>query len=190
MSQTNNFQNDNVKDLTARIFSKLLYKTNFSNKKGNLQLLGIDLLKSEVQKDLVSITALRVEEIYMKILEKSNPNEFMKAKGKVLFLQCIKNSCEDFLTKKYGYKVKVNLEILKKSLYTKALLQDMEVIFQVPFYVLLDPQSPIFRLVYYPVYNFASESFIARYGSNIPSSVLCFTRSSIANFPFGILSCL
>ena len=63
MPQTKTFQNENVKVLTARIFSKLLYKANFSNKKGNLQLLGIDLLKTEVQKDLVSTTALRVEEI-------------------------------------------------------------------------------------------------------------------------------
>ena len=160
MPQTKTFQNENVKVLTARIFSKLLYKANFSNKKGNLQLLGIDLLKIEVQKDLVSTTALRVEEIYTKILGKPDPSEFMKTKGKLLFLQCIKNSCEDFLTKTYGYKVKVNLDVLKKSLYTKTLLQDMEVIFQVPFYVLIDPQSPTFRLVYYPVYNFASESFI------------------------------
>ena len=160
MTRSKKFQRDNVKTLTARIFSKILYKANFSNKKGNLQLLGIDLLKTEVQKELISITALRIEEVYIKLLEKGDPKEFMKKRGETLFLRCIKNSCEDFLTKKYGYKVKVNFEVLKKSLYTKTLLQDMELIFQVPFYVLIDPQSPIFRLVYYPVYNFASESFI------------------------------
>ena len=40
---------DNAKFLTARIFSKILYKTNFTNKKGNQQLLGIDLFL-EIQK--------------------------------------------------------------------------------------------------------------------------------------------
>ena len=53
MTRSKKFQRDNVKTLTARIFSKILYKANFSNKKGNLQLLGIDLLKTEVQKELI-----------------------------------------------------------------------------------------------------------------------------------------
>ena len=41
----------------------------------------------------------------------------MQKKSRKLFLQCIKKSCEDFLTKQYGYKVKVNLGVLTKSLY-------------------------------------------------------------------------
>ena len=151
---------DNVKNLTSRIFSKILYKTNFSNQKSNPQLLGIDLLKFEVQKDLLSICANSVEEAYTKLLETTNPKDFMQKKGKMLFLQCLKSSCENFLTKQYGYKVKVNLSSLKKSFYTKTLLEDVELLFQVPFYVLLNPKSPIFQLIYYPVYNFASESFI------------------------------
>jgi len=64
MPQTKTFQNENVK--VSRIFSKLLYKANFSNKKGNLQLLGIDLLKTEVQKDLVSTTALESKKFTLK----------------------------------------------------------------------------------------------------------------------------
>ena len=104
MTRSKKFQRDNVKTLTARIFSKILYKANFSNKKGNLQLLGIDLLKTEVQKELISITALRIEEVYIKLLEKGDPKEFMKKRGETLFLRCIKNSCEDFLTKNMAIK--------------------------------------------------------------------------------------
>ena len=84
----------------------------------------------------------------------------MKKRGKVLLIQCIKSSCEDFLTKQYGYKVKIDLDVLKNSLYTKNLLRETELLFQVPFYVLLDPSSPTFRLIYYPVYSYASKSFI------------------------------
>ena len=149
-----------VKYLTARIFSNILYKTNFINKKGNQKLLGIDLLKEKTQKDLFSISVRRVEEVYTKLLEKNEPKDFMGKKGKKIFLLCVKKICEEFLTKQYGYKVKINLETFQKSLYTKMLLQDVELLFQIPFYILIDPQSPIFRLIYYPVYNFASENFI------------------------------
>ena len=146
--------------LTAKIFSKVLYKINFSNKKVNQQLFGIDLLKTEVQKDLLSTTALRIEKTYTKLFSKSDPEAFMQKQGKIIFLQCVKKSCEDFLIKEYGYNVKINANVLKKSLYTKNLLTDLELLFQIPFYVLKDPQSPIFTLVYYPVYSYASEGFI------------------------------
>jgi hypothetical protein len=119
ITNSENFKKVDVKVLTSRIFSKILYKTNFSNKKGNQKLLSIDLLKAEVQKDLLSISALRIEELFTKLLEKKDPNDLMQKKGKILFLQCLKKSCEDFLTKQYGYKVKIKIEALKTSLYTK-----------------------------------------------------------------------
>jgi hypothetical protein len=153
-------KNDDVKNLTSRIFAKILYKTNFSNKKGNKQLLGIDLLKTEIQKDLLATTTLSVEKIYIELLEKADPKTVMQKKGQLIFLQCVKKSCEDFLTKQYGYKVSLNLDVFKKSLYTKTLLKDIELIFQVPFYGLIDSKSKNFRSIYYPVYNVASESFI------------------------------
>jgi hypothetical protein len=160
MYKVSNEKKINVKALTAHIFSNILYKVNFSKKKGNQQLLGIDLLKTEIKKDLLSISALKVEETYVKVLEKGEPMKIMQENGEELFLICLKNICENFLTKQYGYKVKVNLQALKNTLYTKILLKDLELFFQIPFYVLVDPRIPIFRLVYAPIYNFASESFI------------------------------
>ena len=183
MVKSSTIEEDNEKKLTARIFSKIFYKTNFCNKKGNQQLLGMDLLKAQIQKDLLSITALRVEETYTKLLSKRNPAEVMKKRGKLIFLQCIKKSCEDFLTKQYGYKVTVNLDNLRNSLYTKFLLKDLELLFQVPFYVLIDPKSALFRLIYYPVYNFASESFIEALIDNMVLEVSnCVIYFSIINF--------
>lgn len=150
----------NQKNFTARIFTKILYKTNFCDKKGNQQLLEIDLLKAEIQKELLSISLLRVEEIYSKLLERKDPASFMQKRGELLFIQCIKKSTEDFLTKQYGYTVKINLYSLRKLLYTQRLLKDVELIFQLPFYVLTDAKSPNFFLTFYPVYSFASENFI------------------------------
>ena len=167
MKKNKTFNRNKVKALTSRIFSKTLYKINRSGKKENQKLLSIDLLKADVKKKLLSTCALRVEETYNKLLEKPNPVEIMQKNGKVIFLQCLKISCEDFLTKHYGYKVKVSLAMLTKSLYTKALLRDLELIFQLPFYLLLEPNSSIFRLIYYPVYNRASDSFIEALINNV-----------------------
>ena len=50
MVNNKKLQKSSAKTLIARIFSKILYKTNFSNRKGNQQLLGIDLLKNEIQR--------------------------------------------------------------------------------------------------------------------------------------------
>ena len=97
ISNNQTLKNVDVKTLTSRIFSKILYKTNFSNKKGNQKLLSIDLLKAEVQKDLLSISALRVEELFIKLLEKKDPNDVMQKKGKIFFLQCLKKKLRGFL---------------------------------------------------------------------------------------------
>ena len=79
------FKKVDVKILTSRIFSKILYKVDFSNKKGNQNLLSIDLLKAEVQKDLLSISALRVEELFTKLLEKKDPSDVMQKKVNYFF---------------------------------------------------------------------------------------------------------
>ena len=175
--------NNNVKFLTSRIFSRILYKINFNTKKGNQKILGIDLLKTQVQKDLLSISILRVEEAYIKILESGDPKNFMQRNGEKIFLRCIKKSCEDFFTKQYGSKVKIKLGNLKNSLYTKTLLKDLELIFQIPFYLLLDPNTSIFRLIYYPVYNIASESFIEALIDNLILEISnCVVYFSIIKF--------
>ena len=167
MTTTINLKRSDCQILTSRIFVKILYKINYCNKKGNQKFLSIDLLKQEVQKDLLFIVVHQVEEIYTKLLDKKDPKLFMQKNGKALFLNCIKKSCEAFLTKQYGYQVTINSSILKQSLYTKTLLKDRKLLFQYPFYFLLDPESELFRFVYYPVYNSASESFIEALLDNI-----------------------
>ena len=183
MSKTKKFERDNVKNLTARIFSKILYKTNFSRRKGNQKLLGIDLLKTEIKKDLLYISVFRIEEVYTKLLEKGQPKDTMEKKGKSLFLQCLKKGCEDFLTQQYGYKVQISTAILKQSLYTQILLKDLELIFQLPFYALLDPNASLFLLIYYPVYESGSERFIEALIDHIVLEISnCIVYFSIVKF--------
>ena len=174
-----------AKNLTANIFSKILYKLNFSNKKSNQFLLGIDLLKENVKKDLLCIVTLRLEETYTNLLTNldSTSVNFLQKNGETLFFLFIKKTCEDFLTQQYGYKVKINAASLKKSLYTKNVLSNTEILFQVPLYAIIDPKSPIFRLIYSPIYNYASESFIEALVDNLILEVSnCIVYFNIVNF--------
>ena len=169
--------------LTTKIFSKLLYKINFSNKKGNSLLLGVDILKEDVKKELLIIAALRIEEIHLNLVSNPNYSKILQKKGKILFLNCIHKVCEDFLTKKYGYPIKVNIESLKNSLYTKNSLKDTEILFNVPLTSLTDPNSPSFRSIYYPIYNFASDSFIESLLDNLILEISnCVVYFSLENF--------
>jgi hypothetical protein len=150
------------KKLSSAIFAKILYKTNFSSKKVNQVLLSTDLLKSHVKKELLAIAVCQLEYLYNRLLDKNSSNAFyiMQTKSNTLFLFLIKGVCEEFLTKQYGVEVNVSLSELRQSLYTKTLLLDKEILFQVPYYALAEPNSPIFRLIFYPIYNSASASFI------------------------------
>ena len=178
-----NEEKSNTKKLASSIFSKVLYKTNFSNKKANQALLGIDLLKDDIKKDLLSIATLCVEESYIKLLEESNPQQSMKKMGTVVFFNCIVKTCEDFFTKRYGFKAKIDLSTLKQSLYTKNLLKDTEMLFKIPFYAIVDPNLPVFCSVYSPVYNYASESFLeAIVGHLILETSNCVVYYSILQF--------
>lgn len=149
-------------ELVADIFSKILYKINFSNKKGNNSLLSIDLLKEKIRKELLSITASKLERLYITLLNQKPSASFtlIQKKGNIILLLLLKDICEEFLNKQYGYHSNISFIELKKSIYTENLLQDIEILFNVPFYVLSDQKAPKFRLIYYPIYNKASNSFI------------------------------
>jgi len=174
-----------TKTISSNIFAKVLYKTKFSKKKGNQFLLGIDLLKENIKRDLLHITTLKLEESYNKLIEQANyPSfNFTESKGKIIFLLLIKRTCEAFLTQEYGYKVSVNLKALKQSLYTQKVLKDTEILFQVPFSALLDQKSPLFRLIYYPIYSSASQDFIEALIDNLVLEISnCVIYFSLINF--------
>ena len=160
MLDTNERKKSVTKIFLSQCFSKILYKANYSNKKANQIIFGIDLLKENIKKDLLVITTLRLEESYTKILCEENPQEFMQKKGTFLFFNCIKKSCEDFFTKQYGFKVKINLSTLKQAFYTKNLLKDTGIIFKLPFYTIVNPKSKMFRAIYAPIYNYPSDGFL------------------------------
>ena len=174
-----------LKVLNANIFTRILYKTNFSNKKNNQFLLSVDLLKREAKKDLFYICSKNVENVFNRLFKKRDPIFYIRNNGDKIFLYLLKNICEEFLTKQYGYRIKVDQVKLKQSLYTKNLLNDLAIFFQVPFIALVNPQSGEFKSIYYPIYNYASESFLEALIDNLIIEIAnCTIYYVVINFSF------
>ena len=104
MSRTKRKQINNGQLLTANIFSRVLYKTAFSNRKGNQFVLSMDLLKEDVKKDLLAITTLRLEQTYTKLLGQPGSTSFMRKKGKLIWFHC--SSVGEFLPSNEQYQAK------------------------------------------------------------------------------------
>ena len=51
----------------------------------------------------------------------------MQKRGANLIIVYNNKTCEEFLAKEYGYKVRLNSKQLKLSLYTRFLLKDIEI---------------------------------------------------------------
>ena len=171
------------RQINTNIFSKVMYKTSFSNKKDSQFLFSVDILKDDVRKELLLITIKRLEELYLTINSKPNPSYFIQKKGKMLFFECLKRVCDDFLTKNYGCNIRVNATSLKTCLYTKNLLRDNDILFKVPLYSLMDPNSPNFRSIFYPIYNSASNSFIEALIDNLVLEISnCVVYFSLVKF--------
>lgn len=183
---TNNIKVNPVSEFplnSTSIFSKILYKIKVSNKKDNQFLLGIDILKDSVKKDLLSISVLQVERTYLKICQSPDAISLLQKRSHKIFFECLQQTCEDFLTKKYGYKVKIKECDFKNALYTKNLLEDTEILFKVTLSSLLDPRSAIFRAVYYPIYSSASENFLEALVDNLILEISnCIVYFSLVSF--------
>lgn len=181
-----NFEKENINANNTRIanlFTRVSYKLNFSNKKNNQLLFSLDLLKDKTKIDLLFIVAKNLETTYTDIYQQPNPISLMETNGEVIFVRLLEESCEEFLMKQYGCQIKVNSKALRMSLYTKNVLQDLEILFKLPFYALLNPMSQKFRIVYSPIYTSASESFIEALIDNLIIEVgNCITYFNIITF--------
>jgi hypothetical protein len=185
VAKVKNLQTHNLQTLTANLFTRISYKINFSNKKGNQSLLAIDILKNEVQKDLLHISSQTLEKTYWELLSHKSPQQNVKLNGEKFFLQLLKETSDKFLVNQYGCDVCLDLDEFQNSFYIKNLLYDIDILFKVPFYALLNPKSADFLLIYYPVYNYASESFIEALLDNLVIEIAnCVAYVSLINFSF------
>ena len=84
----------NNKALLANLFSRVLYKTQFSNKKNNQKLLSIDLLKDDKKEFALINYSVSIENLYTQL--RNQTPSFYAIKGQTLLLYTIKKTCEEF----------------------------------------------------------------------------------------------
>jgi hypothetical protein len=146
--------------LASRIFSRIDYKTRFGKEKIGQSVFCLDLLKREVRQDLLSTTNSKLEGIFQRLALEKYPDSIFEDNKKQIFLELVRDVCEDFLNKQYGSSIQIDLCSLKSSFYTKYLLKDLQIFFQVPLYGLINPNAKEFRRIYYPIYLSATEQFL------------------------------
>lgn len=151
---------DIIKTQIVNLFTRVCYKLNFTNKKNNQLLLSLDLLKDQTKIDLLFIVTKNIENTYVTLSQHPNPTALMEKNGQAIFFHLLEETCEEFLMKQYGCKIQVSSKALRTSIYTENILQDLDIIFKLPFYALLNAKSQKFRAVYSPIYTSASDSFI------------------------------
>ena len=172
-----------IKTRIVKLFTRVSYKLSFSNKKNNQLLLSLDLMKDRTKIDLLFIVAKNIEKTYLELFQQPNSSLLMKQKGELIFVRLLEETCEEFLMKQYGCKIKVNSKALQASLYTKNVLQDLGILFKLPFYALLNPKSQQFCIIYSPIYTSASESFVEALIDNLVIELgNCITYFNIITF--------
>jgi len=174
-----------LKVLLSNIFTRVSYKIDFSNQKGNQVLLAIDILKDDARKDLLHIASQNIEKTYKELLRHDSPVTDMQQNGEAIFLYLLQDTCDAFLLKQYGCELKLSPAKFRNSLYIKELLTDIDLIFQIPFYGILNPKASEFISTYSPIYSYASESFLEALVDNlIIETANCVAYYSIINFSF------
>ena len=171
---------------TTNLFSKVFYKVLYSNQKGGEFLLGLDLLKDSAKRDLLYIALTKLEYLFQDLVIKDKcTTKYLQKNGEKLFLNLLSQTCEDFLYQQYGRKFQINPRTLKNTIYTKQLLTDIEILFQVPISILVNPKTSEFRSVYYPVYKTASKQFIEALLDNLVIEISnCLIFFIVVNFSY------
>nr|YP_009459212.1 cheY-like family protein [Chrysochromulina parva]AUS84335.1 cheY-like family protein [Chrysochromulina parva] len=109
----------------------------------------------------------------------------MQLNGEAIFILLLKEICDSFLIKQYGCDVRLKLNEFTKSFYVKNLLEEIDIIFKVPFYAILNSKAAEFLLVYYPVYNYASENFLEALIDHLVIEIAnCVAYVTLVNFSF------
>jgi len=140
------------------VFARLQYKVNQDLKNNTQTILALDLLQTDVKKELFLITTNSLEDAFLSLLR--CPDPLTAKQSKVEFLALIKKIAEKFLTNHYGYEIVLSSRFLTRSNYVKSLLADHELLFTTPLTTLSGSQFSKFRSLFAPIYNYASETFI------------------------------
>ena len=148
------------------IFTRIVYKSNFSLVNKSSSVLILDLLRSCASRDLVIIICSNLEKKIVSLLNSKSDFSQIKTLQSV-FLTLICQVSESFLTKYYGRPIKISQQTLTKCLCTRIAIEDIQLLFQIPLYCLIDRECKLFSATFAPIYNAATDSFLEALFENL-----------------------
>ena len=158
-----------LRSKTGDIISKIQYKIRLDVENSSQRLLGIDLLKSNVKKDLLIVVAGTLENKLVQIInsrfQKNKITEPVNSKKE--FLELVKYSAKGFLLNHYGVHLNITEKSIENSLCIQSIAEDFDILYKIPLQAILEPQSTSFRDLFSPIYNSASEDFVEALFDNL-----------------------
>ena len=142
----------------SNVFARLQYKINFDINNTSSFLLATDLLRDNSKRRLFKIVAANVENSFLELFDNDILVNSQKSQSLILLL--IRKTLQDFLTGYYGYKINVQLNLINESFYTNLILGNGKILLTVPFQLLGNDNSKLFRSIFVPVYSKAYDSFL------------------------------
>nr|YP_010596507.1 hypothetical protein PKF17_pgp106 [Chrysotila carterae]WAK83143.1 hypothetical protein [Chrysotila carterae] len=115
-------------------------------------LLGIDVLRNEIKRELLKIITLTLEERLLYLIDNPHEKETIQDHEAFVF-NIIQTSFERISIKFYGLPINFPKDLVRNSFYIKALLEDISIVLVVPFYSVLNLQQKKFLWVFAPVYS-------------------------------------
>ena len=168
-----NLNNSDAISRIGQLFVTLYYKYKndacFVNR--SKVLLGLDLLRNGVKRELLQIVAITIEEQFLKILIVSSQLGNRPNITTDILIQILQTSTKRFLSYYYGYSIDINPKIFKNSLYVNSLFEDIELLVKVPIFSLIENKSPTFRTIFSPLYKRATNRILEILFDNLVISV-------------------
>lgn len=173
-----------IKKYTSVLLFRLYEKTNLETAMVNRSrvLLGIDVLRNDVKRELLHTVLLTVEEILIKLITLSKTNTKVYS-SKVILLYLIRTSMRRFILKYYGINIIISSKLINESPYIRSVFSDAHLLIKVTFYALLKPKSPIFKNTFVPVFKKTSDRLLELLFDNLIIQISeCISRLLLDNF--------
>ena len=151
----------------ADLFFKIHSKLNFTLLNNSNFLLGTDLLRANIRRDLVQTVILTTEEKFLEVGQKYKNSSNYKIDSKQIFFDLVKNSTENFILKYYGSQLNLNPSVFENLDYIQTISADSEILVSVTFLSLFNKQSQIFQSTFVPIYSFATDQILERLLDNL-----------------------
>ena len=174
--------NSSIKS-SADLFFKIHSKLNFTLLNNSNFLLGTDLLRANIRRDLVQTVVLTIEEKFLEVGQKYKNSSSYKINPKQIFFDLVKNSTENFILKYYGSQLNLNPLVFENLDYVQTISEDSEILVSVTFLSLFNKQSQVFQSTFVPIYSFATDQILERLLDNLIIEISnCSMRVIISEF--------